>query len=151
VSETEPLRRGAYLHEQRPQVTSVSWSRFVRFAAVGVVATCVQYALLILLVRFAGMGATLASSLGFVASAAANYLLNYRYTFRSRHPHGPAMLKFASLASVGLLLNAGLMRLLTESAWNYLIAQVLATAVVLVWNFLGNSLWTFGRQSTSAP
>ncbi len=119
--------------------------------AVGATATGVQYALLVLLVRFAGMGAPLASSLGFLASAAANYLLNYRYTFRSRHPHGPAALKFAALASMGLLLNAGLMRLLTESGWNYLIAQVVATAVVLAWNFLGNSLWTFGRHSTTAP
>lgn len=129
----------------------VSWDRFVRFAAVGAAATGIQYVLLVLLVRFAGMGAPLASSLGFLASAAANYLLNYRYTFRSRHPHGPAVLKFAALASVGLLLNAGLMRLLTESGWNYLIAQVAATAVVLMWNFLGNSLWTFGRHSTTAP
>jgi putative flippase GtrA len=129
----------------------VSWARLVRFAAVGAAATGVQYTLLILLVRCADMGAPLASSLGFLASAAANYLLNYRYTFRSRHPHGPAVLKFAALASMGLLLNAGLMRLLTESGWHYLIAQVVATAVVLAWNFLGNSLWTFGRHSAAAP
>ncbi len=130
---------------------TVSWGRFVRFATVGAAATGIQYVLLVLLVRFAGMGAPLASSLGFIASAAANYLLNYRYTFRSRHRHGPAVLKFAALASMGLLLNAGLMRLLTESGWNYLIAQVVATAVVLAWNFLGNSLWTFARPSTTAP
>jgi putative flippase GtrA len=123
----------------------------VRFAAVGAVATGIQYVLLVLLVRLAGMGAPLASSLGFLASAGANYLLNYRYTFRSRHPHGPAVLKFAALAAMGLLLNAGVMRVLTESAWNYLIAQVVATAVVLAWNFLGNSLWTFGRHSATTP
>jgi putative flippase GtrA len=123
----------------------------VRFAAVGAAATSIQYALLVLLVSFGGMGAPLASTLGFLASAAVNYLLNYRYTFRSRRPHGPAVLKFACLASIGLLLNAGVMRLLTGFAWNYLIAQALATAVVLAWNFLGNSLWTFGRHSTTAP
>ena len=118
--------------------------RFLRFAAVGSVATAIQYALLIALVRGLGMAPTPASSLGVVLSAGANYLLNYRFTFRSNRPHGPAAAKFGLLAGVGLLVNAAIMRLMTGAGVHYLIAQVCATAVVLFWNFIGNSLWTFG-------
>jgi putative flippase GtrA len=28
----------------------------------------------------------------------------------------------------------------------YIVAQLLATALVLAWNFLGNSVWTFAQR-----
>lgn len=123
---------------------SVHLSRFVRFAVVGGVATAIQYALLILLVRGFGMAPTPASSIGFVLSAVVNYLLNYRFTFQSNRPHGPAAAKFGLLAGAGLLINAAIMHLMVAAGVHYLLAQVCATGVVLFWNFVGNSIWTFG-------
>lgn len=120
--------------------------RFVRFALVGGLATAIQYVILILLVRGLEMAPTLASSLGFVLSAGVNYLLNYRFTFRSRRPHGPAVVKFGLLAGAGLLINAAVMHLLVAASVNYLLAQVGATGLVLFWNFIGNTLWTFGSE-----
>ncbi len=142
-------------------------ARFCKFALVGAVATAVQYLILIVLVSLWGLPAPTASTLGFVASAGLNYWLNHRFTFRQAvqpamavHParaaqpamaHGPAVAKFALLAGVGLLINVALMKGLTGAGWYYVAAQILATAVVLVWNFLGNSLWTFaGRSPVSA-
>lgn len=119
-------------------------SRFMRFAVVGGIATAIQYAILILLVRGFGMAPTAASSIGFALSAVANYLLNYRFTFDSDRPHGPAAAKFGLLAATGLLINAVIMHLLVAAGVHYLLAQVCATGVVLFWNFVGNSLWTFG-------
>jgi putative flippase GtrA len=54
------------------------------------------------------------------------------------------MAKFGLLAGTGLLLNAAIMRLMVGAGVHYLLAQLCATAVVLFWNFIGNSLWTFG-------
>jgi putative flippase GtrA len=130
----------------REQVVGVSFLRFVRFvrfALVGSVATGIQYLILIALVRGAKANPTWASSIGFVASAAVNYLLNYHYTFRSNRPHGPAAVKFALLAGVGLLLNSAIVQVLVGAGWHYLLAQICATAVLLLWNFVGNSIWTF--------
>lgn len=121
-------------------------SRFVRFTLVGGVATAIQYALLILLVHGFGMTPTPASSIGFALSAAVNYLLNYRFTFQSDRPHGPAASKFAVLAVAGLLINAAIMHLMVGAGVYYLLAQVCATALVLFWNFVGNSFWTFGVE-----
>jgi putative flippase GtrA len=117
---------------------------FVRFAVVGTLATGIQYLILIALVHGAKAHPTGASSIGFVASSAVNYVLNYHYTFRSNRRHGPAAVKFALLAGVGLLLNAAIVQVLIGAGWHYMLAQVCATAVVLVWNFAGNSLWIFG-------
>jgi putative flippase GtrA len=113
---------------------------------VGGVATAIQYALLVLLVRAFGMAPTPASSIGFVLSAGVNYLLNYRFTFHSNRPHGPAAAKFGLLAGTGLLINAAIMHLMIGAGAYYLIAQVCATGVVLFWNFIGNTLWTFGME-----
>ncbi|HJS92547.1 MAG TPA: GtrA family protein [Steroidobacteraceae bacterium] len=125
--------------------------RFVRFVLVGGVATAVQYALLVLLVRAFGMAPTPASSLGFLASAVVNYLLNYRFTFESDRPHAAAAAKFAALAAAGLLVNAAIMHVLIEAAVPYLVAQLCASAVVLFFNFIGNSVWTFGVPKMPCP
>jgi putative flippase GtrA len=124
-------------------------SKFVRFALVGAIATGIQYAILIALVRNRITGPTLASCIGFVVSAGANYSLNYRFTFRSHNPHAGAIAKFLLLAGAGLLINAGLMRVLTAIGWNYILAQLCATGVVLLWNFFGNSLWTFSERAAA--
>lgn len=121
-------------------------TRFVRYAAVGGIATAIQYVLLILLVRAFGMAPTPASTIGFALSAVVNYLLNYSFTFRSDRPHGPAAVKFAALAVSGLLINAIIMHLMVTAGVRYLIAQVCATGVVLFWGFTGNTIWTFGVQ-----
>ncbi len=121
--------------------------RLVRFGVVGALATGVQYLILVVLVRWAGMWPPAASALGFLVSAVGNYLLNYHFTFASRQPHAPAAAKFLVLAAVGLTLNAVLMEVLVDLGWHYLVAQVCVTAIVFLWNFIGNSLWTFRAYS----
>jgi len=121
-------------------------ARLVRFALVSATATAIQYVVLIALVRGLDVWPTVASAIGFVLSAGLNYLLNYHFTFRSQRRHGPAALKFVALAGVGLGINSLLMQLLLEQGWHYLLAQVGATAVVFLWNFMGNNWWTFGAE-----
>lgn len=119
------------------------FGKLVRFGMVGALATAIQYLVLVVLVRGIGMWPPVASAVGFVLSAGVNYLLNYHFTFRSHQQHAPAASKFLTLAIVGLVLNATLMQVLVDSGWHYLLAQVCVTAVVFLWNFVGNSLWTF--------
>jgi putative flippase GtrA len=125
----------------------VMLERLVRFGMVGALATGVQYLILVALVRWAGLWPPVASALGFLVSAVGNYLLNYHFTFFSRQPHAPAALKFLILSTVGLALNAALMEHLMDLGWHYLVAQVFVTAIVFLWNFIGNSLWTFRAYS----
>ena len=120
-------------------------ARFLKFAGVGAVATGIQYAVLVACVEVFAAPAVLASALGFVIGAVANYWLNYHFTFRSDKPHLAAASRFALTAAVGLAINSGIMLLLAHRlGMVYLFAQVIATALVLAWTFTVNSLWSFG-------
>ena len=122
------------------------FARFGRFAGVGAVATAIHYAILIALVELKLMGAVAASITGFTISAAANYLLNFHFTFKGRTRHRHAALRFAVVAGVGFALNAGLMAWLAPLlAPYYLLAQIITTGIVLFSNFMFNDLWSFKR------
>ena len=119
-------------------------NQFLRFATVGGIATAIHYLILVALVQGVNMNAVWASTIGFIISAVCNYLLNYRFTFRSNVEHRRAVIKFFVVAGVGLMLNSLTMLITTEyMGLHYLLAQVLATGLVLLWNFTGNRLWTF--------
>lgn len=124
------------------------WARrLAGFLGVGVLATALQYLILLLGVEVFGTGPVLASSVGFAVSAVANYLLNYRYTFRSDRRHSSAAVRFAAVAAAGLALNALLMEALTARLGvPYIAAQVLTTGAVLAWNFVAHALWSFARE-----
>lgn len=89
----------------------------------------------------AGAAVLLASTVGAIGGALVNYVLNYRYTFNSDVAHRSAMVKFFTVALIGLLLNTAFMALLTQL--HYFIAQIIATFFVLLWNYIANLLWTF--------
>ena len=129
-------------------VSSMFEHRFVRFLMVGGIATLIQYIVLIGTVEGWHWNAVLASSLGYILSAIANYLLNYYFTFRSGHPHGVAVARFAIVAAAGFALNALLMELLAVKLHvPYVLSQLLATGGTLTWNYWANSKWSFGDRS----
>lgn len=123
-------------------------TQFGRFLVVGGIATATHYCILILVVEALGVRPVIASGFGFLLGALVNYQLNRHFTFRSAATHGAALPRFFAIAGVGLALNQGLMHVFsTRLAWPYLLAQVAATGLVLLWNFAGNSLWTFRARS----
>lgn len=118
--------------------------RFLRFLLVGGFATGVHYAVLVSAVRLLGWDPVPAAAAGFIVGAVVNYLLNRSFTFGSDAPHAVAVPRFASIAFAGLLLTVALVHVGTDVfGWHYLVAQALATGVVLLWNFVGNAFWTF--------
>jgi len=124
--------------------------QFVSFAAVGALGTLLHYLVLFVLVSLVGLNAVVASSVGAIAGAVVNYLLNHSVTFKSSERHRRAAVKFALVASVGFAMNAALMFVTVElMRINYLVSQVFATCGVLVWNFAANRAWTF-RSSRNA-
>jgi putative flippase GtrA len=118
------------------------------FSAIGGVATAVQYVVLILLVSRWSCPPALGSSVGFSISAILNYTLNHRFTFRSGSPHRLALPRFATMVLIGLGLTASLMAMLhLLSSMPYLLAQLITTGVVLLWNFAISRYWTFAERA----
>lgn len=116
---------------------------FLRFAAVGAVGTLLDYTILNITHRSFGLELSWALTLGFLAGAINNYLMNSFWTFEqslSWQKWG----KFLIVAVVGLFFNNSIVLLLVNNVhWDYNLAKVVAIVVVFFWNFLVNKRWTF--------
>jgi putative flippase GtrA len=119
-------------------------SQLLRFCFVGVITTAIQYAILITGVERLGVPAWVSSGVGFAISAGDNYGLNYRFTFRSKRSHRLASRRFAMVTATGLIFNIAFMVVLHDVLHlQYVFAQIIVTAIVLLWNFAGHARWSF--------
>lgn len=109
--------------------------QFSSFLAVGIATTAVHFGVLIALVEAWAINPVWATTAGFLAAVLFSYLLNRRFTFDERPAFHSGLLKYYAAVSVGLVLNAGTMALLTGWGFYYFLAQVIASGVALVWNF----------------
>jgi len=136
----------------QPDVGLKSLSRqFGLFALAGWAGTAGHYAVLLVLVEFARFGPVAASAWGAAVGLLINYLLDYYAPgFNGGRPQRRALPIVALIAGLGLGLNLVLMALLVNRLnLHYLLAQVLATGVVLAWNFAGQR-WTFHEEADDA-
>jgi len=119
-------------------------AQFATFSAIGAVGTAVHYSLLLTAVELLGITPLYGTTAGFIAGAMTNYLLNYHITFRSNKRHAEALAKFVVVAIAGAILNVGVMYAgTTYLQLYYIVSQIIATTLVLLWNFAANRLWTF--------
>ena len=120
--------------------------QFLKFSLVGATSTLTTCAVLILLVEKLHQGAVPASVASYLAGAGMNYFLNYRVTFNSTQRHQVAIPRYLAVMAIGLLLNTGIMYLaIHRVAMHYLLAQLMAVAVVVLWSFTLNRAWAFTR------
>lgn len=117
------------------------------FSGVGVIAAIIHYSLLVVLVELARFGAVSATLVGYVGGGIVSYLLNERHTYTRSRSHAEASWRFAVVAAVGFALTYGLMTLFVER-WTipYLFAQLITTAIVLVWSFFAHKIFSFGEK-----
>ncbi|HQZ05894.1 MAG TPA: GtrA family protein [Burkholderiaceae bacterium] len=113
------------------------------YATVGVVATAVHYLLLIACVELAHWDAWLASGYGAAAGAQVAYLGNRWFTFAHRGNLPVSWLRFQLLALAGAALGMAIVALAVHLRMYYLLAQVLATVLVMGFTFTLNRVWTF--------
>ena len=118
--------------------------QFSTFFLVGLTATALQYAVLIGLKELAHVPIIPASLVGYLAGGLLNYLLNRRHTFDSDRSHAEAGWRFAAVMCVGFFLTWGFMRLFVVALGApYLLAQVVTSGLVMVFNFGAHRMWTF--------
>ncbi len=117
------------------------------YAGVGVVATACHYAILIVLVQLYAVPPVKAALCGYLVGGLISYNLNRNHTFVSDRPHREAVWRFVLVALVGFILTFLFMAQMVDR-WRlpYLPAQFVTTALVMLWTFSANRLWTF-RES----
>jgi dolichol-phosphate mannosyltransferase len=105
--------------------------------------------LLWILKRFAGLPLLLSSAISIESSIISNFILNDRFTFRDRRLSGTRsfvqrLYKFNMVSLAGLVINIGLLWLLTNVFGTYyLLSNVIGIAVATLWNYLANRSWTW--------
>ena len=119
--------------------------QFFWFIVAGGMATAVHYAVLVALVELLDFAAAPSAAVGTLCGAVVSYLLNRRMAFAgSSAGHTRALPRFIVIALLGALLNGLLVWLgVHVFGWHYLLAQLLATLLVMGLTFQLHRVWTF--------
>jgi putative flippase GtrA len=118
---------------------------FFWYTLAGGMATAVHYIVLVVLVELFDLSPAPSAVLGALCGAAVSYILNRRLTFPGTVVgHRLAVIRFLLVAAAGAALNGGLVWAGVQLlGWHYLLAQALATIVVLGLSYRLNRSWTF--------
>jgi len=121
--------------------------QFTRFLVTGAVGTALHYLVLVLLVDLASAPVAVGTLAGFTIGAVTNYLLARSFVFDSSRPHHIALPRFVAIAVVGAFANTAIVQMIHQAGVHYVVAQVCATAFIVVWNYFANRLWTFNKPA----
>ena len=117
--------------------------QLIKFGIVGVIATLIDLAVLMLLKEFMHVDVLAASAVAFSVSVIANYILSMLFVFKSRgNSKVKEFLVFVILSIGGLLLNQFIMWLGTEimTAY-YLWVKAFALVFVPIYNFVTRKIF----------
>ena len=119
--------------------------QFVRYGAVGVVATAVYCVVLTVCVERAGWAPWLASGYGAAIGAQVAFLGNRWFTFARGPGLAASWWRFHATALVGALIGMAVVAAAVRLGLLHLPAQMFATGLMLVLTFLVNRRWAFRR------
>lgn len=131
-------------------------AQFLKFGVVGVIAFFIDYGVLMLLSVGIGLDPVVSAAISFTVSVVFNYVASMRFVFTHREDLSKRreFVIFVILSVIGLLINEAIMyvgiQTLGKSALAITITKVIATAVVMVWNFLSRKKWLDAGDSREA-
>ncbi|WP_062203020.1 GtrA family protein [Demequina salsinemoris] len=110
-----------------------------RFAVAGVVCFALEYAALFLLAGPLGVQYLVANGVAFTASVILNYWMSVAWVFDGAKDSGHIVrAAFVAVSIVGLGINQVLLwALVSGLGMRLVVAKVLVSGVVLVWNYVG--------------
>lgn len=127
--------------------------QFIRYVFVGGAAFGVDYVALFLLAHFAGLHYLLAASLSYLLGMVVNYMISVRWVFDFRRvaQWEREFVIFFLIGIAGLILNGFVITLLVETfGLPYLAAKLVASALILFFNFGARKLLLFSAARTQA-
>ena len=119
--------------------------KFVKFCVVGFSGMVVDFGTTWLCKEKFGWNKYVSNSIGFILAATNNYLWNRLWTFQSTNTNIPVEYsKFLIIAAIGLAINNFVIYLLHDKLkLNFYFSKLIAIAIVTLWNFVMNYLFTF--------
>ena len=128
--------------------TTQPFIQFFRYVFVGGCSFLVDAGVLWLCVH-AGLHYLVGACFGFVAGLVCNFLLSRALVFRAQAARVGRLLEFAGYALIGLVglgLTEALLYFFTEIVLlHYMLSKVIASAIVLFWNFFARKVLLYRR------
>lgn len=127
--------------------------QIMKFGVVGIVAFFIDYGVLMLLSQGFGVDAVLSAGISFCVSVVFNYVASMRFVFTHRDDlsRSREFVIFIILSVIGLVINELVMlagvAALGDSALMVTITKLVATAIVMVWNFFSRKKWLDGGDA----
>jgi putative flippase GtrA len=119
--------------------------RLSKFMLVGGTGVLVNNLALLILFQWVHLPLLVASVLASELAIINNFYWNDRWTFKRTRISLSRFARFNLVSLSGLLITTGtLWVLVTHLGLNYLLANLLGISLAMVWNFVVNSLWTWG-------
>ena len=121
--------------------------QILKFGVVGIIATVIDFGVLYVLSQPLGMDPVISAGISFCVSLVFNYMASMRYVFTHREDMSRSreFVIFLVLSLIGLAINEAIMAagvaVLGNSALAVMGTKVLATAIVMVWNFVSRKKW----------
>ena len=121
--------------------------QILKFGVVGIIATVIDFGVLYILSQPLGMDPVVSAGISFCVSLLFNYVASMRYVFTHREDMSRSreFVIFLVLSLIGLAINEAIMAagvaVLGNSALAVMGTKVLATAIVMVWNFVSRKKW----------
>ncbi|HSO34337.1 MAG TPA: GtrA family protein [Labilithrix sp.] len=122
----------------------------LRHQAGAVVATVVDFSIMIALVSLAGASPALGTAFGAASGGVVNFLLGRRWIFRATsHGAAPQAGRYAMVSAGSLLLNTGAMHVLAGPLHHPFVAARVGVAVLVsvLWNFPMHRTFVFGART----
>ncbi len=88
----------------------------------------------------------ISNAIGFTLAASSNYMFNRIWTFQSSNPEiFTEYSEFLLISMIGLVINTVILWLIVSRLkFNFYLSKLFAIAVVTLWNFAMNLMFTFG-------
>lgn len=128
-------------------------NQFLKFGVVGAIAFVIDFGTMVALRELLGFDPIIAAAISFSISVIFNYVASMRYVFTRRDDlsRQKELIVFVTLSVIGLVINELIMWLGQEAfaaagidyanGPYYMGVKILATAVVMLWNFFSRKKW----------
>lgn len=122
--------------------------QFAKFGVVGVIAFCIDYGLFLLMTYAFGVNYLVASAISFTISTIFNFMASMRYVFAGKkgQTRTQQFVIFFVLSVIGLGVNQLILWVCVDMlAWLAWIGKLVATAIVMIFNFVTRKIFLEDR------
>jgi putative flippase GtrA len=125
--------------------------KLIKYGMVGCSGIVIDFSVTYTLIEFTTSNIFVSNALGFVLAALSNYYINSKWTFKNNQTEKVSgFLRFFFFSAIGLVLNYFILNLFMRYAEiDFYASKSCAIAVVFVWNFSANYLFTFKEKKRS--